>query len=278
MATSLTNIDQWLQAGFERVQFVLSTNGRPYGALPAAGSVSGMSILKGANAANITLPAAEILQIPGDNGVRGAIQFAGNALPTFDLTFADFTGTFVDAVQGTTEVDGQSIYDFFLLDPANRAFADIFLLLTQRGVSTVSGEEGNGYANVIFPLCTVGYQGPGAMSTGANASLHTFNVTVNRASVLPWGTPLATGTHGTTQAGGFVFFSEKIPTFDIFRQNNSDTDFTPTQSLNANEQVIAWDGSAGGTPSTLSVGVTSGDVTFTAQTNENVTTALYEVA
>jgi hypothetical protein len=278
MATSLTNIDQFLTAGFERAQFVVSSSGLPYETIPTAGNGSGMSILYGANAANITLPSAEILQIPGDNGVRGAIQFASNALPTFDLTFADFKGTFLDKVQGTTEIDAQSIYDLFIIDPANRSFPDIFLLLTQRAVSTVAGEQGNGYNNVIFPLCTVGYTAPGAMQTGANASLHTFNVTVNRTTQLPWGTDLTAGTHGTTGASGFIFFSEAIPTFDVYRQDNSTTTYSPTQALNANEQVIGFDGAVGADPSTLATGVSSGDFTFTAQANNNLTTFLYEVA
>lgn len=278
MASSLTNISQWLSGGFERVQIVLSTSGRPYGTLPSAGNNSGMTIVKGANAANITFPQADILQIPGDNGVRGAIQFAGNALPTFDLTFADLTGTFIDTAQGTTEIDAQSVYDWFTLDPADRAFPDIFMMLTSRAYSTIAGSEGNGYDTVVFPLCTVGFQGPGAKSTGANTNLNTFNVTVNRASVLPWGTPLTTATHGTTGASGWIFFSEQIPTFDIYRQDNSSTSFTPTQAINANAQVIAWDGAALGTPSTLAVTESSGDITFTAQANNNVTTTLYEVA
>lgn len=278
MASSLTNIEQFIAGGFERVQFVLSTSGRPYGSLPAAGNGAGMTILEGANSANISLPAAEVLQIPGDNGVRGAIQFANNALPTFDLTFADFTGSFVDAVQGTTHLDVQTAYDFFALDPQDRDFPDIFLLLTGRAVSTEAGSEGNGYDNIIFPLCTVSYTSPGEFQTGANARQHTFSVTVNRVSIFPWGVTLTKGTHGTAKTSGFTFFSEQIPTFDIYRQDNSTATYSPSQALNANEQVIGFDSAALGAGATLSTGVSSGDFTFTAQTNENVTTFLYEVA
>ena len=281
MATTLANISQWIGAGFARAQFVQSTAGRPYGpSLPTAGTGNGgMTILEGANAANLNLPAAEVTQISGDDGVRGAIQFPGNALPTFDLQFSDFKGTFVDTSQGTTEVDAQSVYDFFGLDPANRDFPDIFLLLTQRAVSTVAGSEGNGYSNIIFPLCTVSFTGPGNLQTGGNPNLFTFSVTVNRVSVLPWGTPLSTGTHGTTQFSGYMFFSQKIPTFEVFRQNNVLATYTPSQARDqTQDQAIAWDGAALGTPSTLAIGSSGADLTFTAQANNNVTTFLFEVA
>ena len=211
--------------------------------------------------------------------MRGAIQFAGNALPTFDLQFADFKGTFVDTSQGTTEVDAQSVYDFFALDPANRDFPDIFLLLSQRAVSTTASSEGNGYSNIVFPLCTVTFTGPGNLQTGGNPNLFTFGVTVNRCSVLPWGTPLTTGTHGTDQVGGWMFFSQKIPTFEVYRQDNSTATYTPSQARDqTQDQAIAWDGTAEGTPSTLAVGSSGADLTFTAQTNNNVTTFLFEVA
>ena len=66
MASTLTNINQWIGAGFARAQFVLSTGGRPYGSLPTAGNGNGgMTILQGASAANLNLPAAEVTQIPG---------------------------------------------------------------------------------------------------------------------------------------------------------------------------------------------------------------------
>jgi hypothetical protein len=278
MATALTNIDQFLAGGFSNVQFVKSTSGRPYDTAPAAGNGLGMVQVKGANAANFTFPPAQSLQFEGDDGVRGAIMFPPNAQPTFDLTFADFTGTFVDAVQGTTEVDAQSIYDFFLIDPSDRNFPDIFLLLTQKSTSKVAGEEGAGFNTLVFPLCSINYQGPGALATGANASLNTYNVTVNRVTILPWGTPLTIGTHGTTEVSAYMFFSEGVPTFDTFRQDNSVAIYAPSQSFNANEQVIAFDGSLLGTPSTLAVAYSSPNFTFTAQTSGNVTTFLYELA
>ncbi len=277
MATALTNIEQFLAGGFSNAQFILSTSGRPYGTIPTAGTGVGMAQVKGANAANFTFPPAQTLPFSGDDGVRGAILFPPDTPVTFDLTFADFTGSFVDSVQGTIQVDAQSIYDFFLLDPSDRTFPDIFLLLSQKATSKVAGEEGAGYNSLAFPLCSVSYQGPGAWATGPNASLNTFNVTVNRVSILPWGTPLTVVTHGTREVSGYLFFSEQVPTFDIFHQNNVVAVYAPSQGLNANEQVIGFDGAELGTPSTLAVGFSTPEFTFTPQTDGNITTFLYEI-
>ena len=278
MATALANIDKFLAGGFEKLQHTRSTAGRPYGTLPTAGQGAGMTQVDGANAANFTFPPSQTLQFPGDNTVRGAIMFAPDAAPTLDLVLADFAGAFVDTVQGTTVVDAQSIYNFYLLNPSNPSFPDLFLLLSQKATSKVAGEEGRGFNSLALPLCSVNYVGPGGWATGPNASLNTFNVTVNPVSVLPWGTPLTKATHGATEVSGFIFFSEEIPTFDTFHQNFATATYEPSQALNANEQVIGFDGAELGTPATLAVGFSTPDFTFTAQADGNVTTFLYEIA
>jgi hypothetical protein len=272
MASSLTNIAQVGAGGLERAQFVLSTSGRPYGTLPSAGSGAGMTILEGANNVTFNFPSYETLSIPGDNSVDSAILFKPGTAPTMQLQFARFNGSFNDTVQGVTVDDAQSIYNIYGIDPETPTFPDIFLLLTGKAVSKDSGSEGNGYDNWMFPLCQVGYTGPNGMQTGTNARLHTFDLTLNRVNILPWGESFS------DYVSGFYFFSEGIPTFDIFVQNNSDTSYTPTQTLNANEQVIGFDSAALGAGATLATSVSSGDFTFSAQTSGNVSTFLYEVA
>ena len=272
MATSLTNIAQVGAGGLERIQFVQSTSGRPYGTLPVADSGSGMTILEGANNVTMNFPSYETLSIPGDNSVDSAILFKPGTAPTMQIQFSRFIGGFIDTVQGTTVDDAQSIYNIYGIDPDDPAFPDIFLLLTGKAVSKDAGEEGGGYDNWIFPLCQAGYTGPNGMQTGPNARLHTFDLTINRVNILPWGEAFS------DYVSGYYFFSEAIPTFDIFRQNNSTATYTPTQTLNANDQVIGFDSAEGGAGATLATGVSSGAFTFTAQASNNVTTFLYEVA
>lgn len=277
MASTLTNISQWITGGASKVQYAISSSGRPYdSASLTAGNSSGMTDIDGFRTANITMPQATILQIEGDDGVRGTIMFEGTQLPTFDMVFSDYPTTFIDTIQGTTLDDAQSIYDIGIIDPVDREFKDIFLMLTRRAVATEAGSEGNGFETLVFPLCTVSLTGVGNFQTGANAGEYTFNVSVNRVSQLPYGETLTEGAHGTTAASGFIFFSEQIPTFDVFIQNNVLTSFTLSKTLASNSQAIAFDGAAGASASTLAVTISTNDLTFTAQASGNITTALYE--
>ena len=280
MASSLVNISQFVAGGARYAQYSLSSSGLPYGTAPTTGAGAGMTDVRGFSAASINLPEPQILQIEGEDSVRAAIQFPANALPSFTMTLKDFVGSFVDALQGTTADDAQSVYNFYMLNPDVSSFPDIFLMLTRRSVSTVAGSEGNGYETIIFPLCTVGFTNIGDFATGPNAADRTVTVTVNRVSQLPWGEALTTGAHGTTQASGFVFWSEQIPTFDVFAQDatGTDNDYLPTKTLASNTQVIAWDDIAG-TSATLSVTwntPTASQFNFTATTDDNVSLFLYE--
>ncbi len=279
MAATITNVGRWISGGFAEMQYSVSTSGRPYNsATLAAGNIAGMTVLKGAKTANIQIPQAEILQIPGDDGVRGVIQFPGNALPTFDLVFSDITTSFVNALQGTTVVDAQSIYEWTILDPANRSFPDIFLMMTRRAVSTEAGSEGNGYETIVFPLATISFAGPSGFSTGANAGEYTFNVTINRVSILPWGTALSTGTHGTTGASGFMFWSQAVPTFDVAIKDGTITSWTLTKTYASNAQALGWKTVSGTvstdavTPDTVGNQVDS----VAAGSSGNLLTVLYE--
>jgi hypothetical protein len=276
MASSLTNVSQWLNGGARIVQQVQSTSGLPYGTAPSAGSIAGMTDLPGIQTANINFNEAEVLEIPGDDGIRGIIVFPNESLPTIDFEFADFTGSFFDSAQGLTADDAQSTYDFYLLGSKGVTLTDQFLMLTRRAVSTEAGSEGNGYETVIFPLCTITSNGVGSFSTGANSSPYSYRAVANRVSQFPWGEALSTGSHGADNAVGFLFWSEQVPTFDVFTQNNSDTTATPTKTLASNDQVIAWDDVAG-TSSTLATTIDgSNDFSFTAQAENNVTVFLYE--
>lgn len=281
MATTITNVSRWISGGFAEVQFSPSTSGKPYnsGTL-TAGNIAGTTVLKGAKSANVQVPQAEILQIPGDDGVRGVIQFPGNALPSFDLVFSDLTTSFANSSQGTVAVDIQSIYEWLILDPANRSFPDIFLMLSRRAVSTEAGMTGNGYETIVFPQATVSFAGAGGQQTGSNEGEYTFNVTVNRTSILPWGTELSVATHGTTAASGFIFWSQYVPTFDVAIKDDTKTDWTLTKTYAANAQALGW--------KTVSGTTTTDSVTVDAVNNQvdsvaagadgDILTILYEKA
>lgn len=279
MATTLANVSRWISGGFAEVQYTRSSSGKPYnsGSL-TAGNIAGTTVLKGAKSANIQIPQAEILQIPGDDGVRGVIQFPGNALPTFDLVFSDLTTSFANAMQGTIAIDVQSIYEWLILDPANRTFPDIFLILTRRAVSTEAGVTGNGYETIVFPQSTVSFAGAGGHQTGANEGEYTFNVSVNRTGILPWGTALSNATHGTTEASGFIFWSQYVPTFDVAIKDGTITDWTLTKTYAGNAQAMVWKTVSGTTSTDTGSVDTVGNQWdgAAAGSSGNILTVLYE--
>jgi hypothetical protein len=283
MASTLLNLSRWISGGFAEAAYAISSSGRPYDASTAVeattgADVYGMTVLKGAKTANIQIPQAEILQIPGDDGVRGVIQFPGNALPTFDMVFSDLTMSFANAMQGTITDDVQSVYDFLLLDPENRSFPDIFLQLTRRAVATEPGSTGNGYETVLFLQSTVSFAGPSGFSTGANAGEYTFNVAVNRTSILPWGEPLTIGAHGSSAASGFIFWSEQVPTFDVAIKDGVVTDWTLSKTLASNAQAITFKTVSGTTSSdTATVDAGNNQVdSVAAGASGNILTIMYE--
>lgn len=277
MVSTLTNISQWVSGGAKKFQFATSSSGRPYDdSSLTAGNSAGMTDVEGFSVASVSFPEPRILNIEGDDSVRASIIFPGNTLPSLTLGFRDLALSFLNSIQGTSTDDAQSIYDFGIIDPGTLSFPDLFLMMTRRAVSTEAGSEGNGYETVVFPLCTGTFTGGGDFSTGDNAGQYGFQLTVNRVSQLPWGETLTTANHGTTEASGFIFWSEQIPTFDVFIQNNSDTSFTLSKTLASNSQAIAFDGASGASAATLAVTISTNDLTFTAQTSGNITTALYE--
>ena len=151
-------------------------------------------------------------------------------------------------------------------------------MLTRRSVSTEAGSEGNGYDTIVFPQATVSFAGASGYSTGANAGEVTFNVTVNRTSILPWGTALSTGTHGTTGASGFMFWSQAVPTFDVAIKDGIITSWTLTKTYASNAQALGWK-TVSGTTSTDSVTVDapSNQVdSVAAGSSGNLLTVLYE--
>ena len=272
MATSLTNISNWGTAGFDRAQFVLSASGLLKMSDLSAGTGRGMTVINEVKAANWQFGEDVTVSLEGDDGVFGKITFEGDTLPKFDLTVSELAVAMVNAIQGTSIVDVQTTYDFLAIGPEARDYTDLFLMLTRRAVSTESGSEASGYETVIFPLCTLSFRGTGLAFQSAGE--YTFSVTVNPVTQTPWGIDLSGSVTGKEKVAGFMFFSEAPPTFDVFKEDGVLTAYTLTQTIASNSQLIGFEDAG----ATESLGLSSNDATFTANSSGDRLTILYEVA
>ena len=270
MAATLVNISNWIGAGANHAQYVLSQSGKPKSSDLANDSSRGMTQLKGIETANWQLAASSVVSIPGDDGVLGQISFPGTELPSFEMTLSELPVAFINAIQGTSTVDVQTTYDFLALDPKDADDVDMFIMLSRKSLSTESGSEGSGYETVIFPLCTVSFQG----TNYANQSPGAFNftVTVNRVSQLPWGLDLGSSVTGKEQVSGFMFWSEQIPTFGVYKEDGVETSFTLSNTIASNSQLIGFDNVG----ATNALGLSTNDATFSVGSAGDILTVLYE--
>lgn len=272
MATTLTNVSNWYGAGFDRMQYVLSDSGLIKISDLSNGNGRGMTRLNGVKTANWAFGEDATVDIPGDDQVLAKVTFEGDTLPKFDVVVSEMAVALVNAIQGTSIVDAQSIYDFLAIGPKDRDYVDLFVLLTRRAPSAESGSEGSGYENVVFPLCQMSYRGSGMALQQPGE--HTFSVTVNQVTQLPWGVDLSGSVTGKEKVAGFMFFSQYPATFEGLKEDGAATTYTLTQTIAANSQLIGFDNVG----ATNALGLSSNDATFTAGSAADRMTILYEVA
>lgn len=271
MATSLTNINAWLAAGFDRAQFVLSTSGLVKISDLTAPNGRGMARINGVKAANWQFGEDVKVPIEGDDIILAKITFEGDTLPTFDLTASEFNAAFVNTLQGTSTIDVQSTYDVIPIGPSDRDIDDLMIMLTRRAPSQKSGSEGSGYENVLFPLCEVSFRGTGSQFQAAGE--YTMSVTVNRVTQTPWGLDLGPSVGGKEKVAGFIFFSEQPASLAAFKEDGLATSFTLPLTIASNAQAIGFDNAG----ATKAVTVSGNDVTVTAGAGGDRLTVLYEV-
>lgn len=201
---NLVNIQRYIAAGFARFDFhVLDSKGLPAGvnggtvtpgrAGVAAGRISAVVT------ANINIPAATPVPVPGDNVLQGTFQFPSDAPRTFEIQFSEddfgdrraFQNIITRAI-GNHQFAGRDIIPFSL---NNLMFI---------GVSNASakspGITGLGmYAGVFATRAQMTVQGRQSFANRA-AALFAGTVTLNAMDSYPWGETFQVGVEGYTQS------------------------------------------------------------------------------
>lgn len=273
---ALVNIKDFIAAGFDSLQLAfLDSNGFPAGVTGSVsqGSVASMQRFAGVKTAEIQLPETPIVSVTGDDGLLGTFQFQSNEPRSFALNLGEMNLSILNKSQGTSLYTVGSYYDFAAFDPANQSFVDCVLLASSQAKSMESGNRGAGYYHMLLPLSQLQWRGNNREEQSAID--FPWNVIMNRADTLPWGTPISSDTFGKDAMTGAIWFSQNRMTLDTYRYNGSDTTYllsrVPFTDANGKIHVATWYNRAGGvegldvTGSTTIVAATK-TLTFSAVT------------
>lgn len=187
---NLVNIQRYIAAGFARLDFHrLDSNGLPAGVtgLVTAGP-NGVAAgrITAVVTANINVPAATNVPIPGDNILQGTFQFPSDQPRSFDVQFSEddfadrqaFQGIIPRAI-GNHEFAGRDIAPF--------ALNNVMFIGVSNAQARASGIAGLGmYAGVFTTRAQMSVRGRAGLTNRA-AALFEGTVTLGSMDSYPWG-------------------------------------------------------------------------------------------
>ncbi len=200
---SLVNIQRYIAAGFARLDFhQLDSNGLPAGvtgAVVAGGTGVAAGRITAVVTANINIPAATAVPIPGDNVLQGTFQFPSDQPRSFDVQFSEddfadrrsFQGIIARNI-GNHSFAGRDISPF--------ALNNIMLVGVSNAQARASGIAGLGmYAGVFATRAQMSVRGRAGLTNRA-AALFEGTVTLNAMDSYPWGETFKASVEGYVQS------------------------------------------------------------------------------
>lgn len=188
------------------------------GSVSAGLTGESMGRLLGIKTANPGPVEPEDVQITGDDGVVGAINFGPADVPTWIMEIAAFDLTAQALLQGTTV---QTLGDLRLgmLQPNDPIYPDICLIYQAKSKSQDSGSKGTKtWSGYIIPVANAVPLGRAEFNERAPAA-DRFKVTAQVAGKHPWGVTITTTDLGTTGAPIVPFTSDNPITMHRFTGN-----------------------------------------------------------
>lgn len=268
---ALVNIEEFIAAGFDQLQLAfLDSNGFPAGITGTVsnGNVASMQRFAGAKTAEIQLPETPVVAVTGDDGLLGTFQFQSNEPRQFALNLGEMNLAIMNKSQGTSIYTVGSYYDFAAFDPENQSFVDSVLLASSQAKSMESGNRGAGYYHMLLPLSQLIWRGNNREEQAAID--FPWNVVMNRADQLPWGTPINSDSFGKNALTGAIWFSKNRMTLDTYRYNGTDTSYllsrVPYTDADGKIHVATWYNRANGIKGldvTLSTSIVAATKTLT---------------
>lgn len=200
MAVNLNNVQQYIAAGFRRLDgHVLDSSGLPAGSSggTVANGATGVAAwrITAVKTMNVNTPAATNVPVEGDDILQGTFQFANNAARAFDIQFSedDYTDrtpfqSIIPRNIGNHSFAGRDISPFNL--------NNCLLIGVSNAKANASGIQGLGmYAGVLVPRAQISARGRSTFA-GRTAAQFDASVTMSLASQYPWGETYQTGNEG----------------------------------------------------------------------------------
>jgi hypothetical protein len=224
-----------LSAGLRHaVVFELDTNGYP--AASGTGAYEGMMV-NGPKAYTLTIPdVRKITHVGADRAL--ALDF----LPAIEATSGEIRAASQDIdlnafLSGVKDFDVGETHAMMLGTDQQGYEPQVGLLLFQQSLDTSS--KLRNWRLHIVPRARVVPVEPGMDENAAEAR---YSIAPSPSTKHLWGTALATGTEGATEAGIFVGQSEGKPCIVAFKGNNTDDDFLfpADKPSKAAGKIVIW--------------------------------------
>lgn len=275
MATALTQVKQFIAAGFDMAQWGVRVNGIPYGPTGtiAQDNSAELARLFGVKTADVSVPEADIVPITGDDGLLGSFLFASNQPIQFTMEVGQADLTLAAKTQGTSVYNVGPYYAVNFLSPDSPSYTDVVLLLTSQAKAVETNQEGSGYHHVLLPFCNMFYLGSGFNERGERTVR--YSVTTSKTSKFPWGQVLDENTAGTSKYIGLEWFSQHRVTMATYISNGSATSFVLDRTPVDEHHALGWLNGAG-----LAISVTPATrtVSFAAPSANDELVVVYEYA
>lgn len=264
MSGSRSNIGAGVQLAFYGIY---DTAGRLKGSTTgtlATGVVgSGMKQLVGIKRANPGPGEPEEVQITGDDGPIGSIEFGPGETPSFIIESALFDLDIQADMQSTLV---QSLQDLRLgvAQPENPVYPDICLIIQSKAKKQDAGVKGiKAWTGVIIPVASVIPLGREEYSE-RTAGVNRYQVNTQVASKQPWGVTIADGDLGTTGAPLIPFTSDNPITMQTFIGDGSTDTFTLEKTPVEVGKIIVHQGNGQQLGVTTEFTLSGNDITLVA--------------
>lgn len=206
----------------------------------ANGASSGAGRIAGVQQLGLAVPPARNIAITGDNTLLGAIQIAGDAVPTGNVLTSVYNPTLFNGAQGVIpETVGTTDMDVFGIPCPT--FQPMTIISNAPGINQTPGSKGQqGYTTIIWNNITM-LPLEETQITDATAHQFTNNVLGTYSSTKPWGASIATSTNGATAALGIRFFNTYPFTIYSFKGDGTIVTVTLDETPYANVgAVFVW--------------------------------------